>query len=166
MLGTVNKKQINLTLSKSFVISPGRQTLQAQSTLVNKSSASPGMGCQRGQVAIPCLPEPLWQSRRQPTLRLDWRGESRQWHVSGPISIPWHFPVCQENWGCPVNKVPLRRREKGELNVKCKNGIVRWSGHQVRILMQIYSLDQAEEGNDKRMNNWDVWTGNWKYSGF
>lgn len=40
------------------------------------------------------------------------------------------------------------------MNVKCKTGIVRLVRHQVRILMQIYSRDQTEEGNDKRVNNW------------
>lgn len=144
------------------MISPGRQMLQAQ------SMASPGKGCQHlgDQVVISRLPEPLWQSWHQPMPRLDWCGESRQRRISGPISIPWHFPVCQKNRGCPVNKVLWRRQEKGELNVKCKNSIVRWWRHQVRILMQIYSLDQTEEGNDKRVNNWDLQTGNWKYSGF
>lgn len=146
--------------------SPGKQTLW--STLVNKSPSAPGTVCQRlgGQVVIPRLPEPLWQSWHQPMLWLDWRGESRQRHISGPISIPWHFPVCQENRGCPVNKVLRQRQEKGELNVKCKNGFVWWLRHQVCILMQINSLDQTEEWNDKRLNKCNVQTGNWKYSGF
>lgn len=123
---------------------------------MDESAVSPETGCQHlgSQVVILRLPELLWQCWNRPMFRLDWRGESRQRRVSGPISIPWHFPVCQENRGRPVNKVLRRRREKGGLNVKCKTGIVRLVRHQVRILMQIYSRDQTEEGNDKRVNNW------------